>query len=129
MVLEHSGAQLFAARTQALHSGFATQDEDLAVVSAICRHLDGVPLVIERAEARAVALGLPQVLSRLDDRFGLLAEGRWTALPRHQTLGATLDGSYELPPDSERHLLRFLGVHAAGFTLDARSTSGSSPSA
>ncbi len=64
-------------------------------------------------------LGPELVLSRLDQRFGLLIGGRRTALPRHQTLRATLDWSYELLPDAERCLLRRLGIFTAGFTLEA----------
>ena len=85
----------------------------------ICRRLDGIPLAIEFAAARAAILGPDLVLSRLDERFGLLTGGRRTALPRHQTLRATLDWSYELLPEPERCLLRRLGIFPAGFTLEA----------
>jgi predicted ATPase len=81
--------------------------------------MDGIPLAIEFAAARVAMLGLELVLSRLDERFGLLTGGRGTALPRHQTLRATLDWSYELLPEPERCLLRRLGIFAAGFTLEA----------
>ena len=69
--------------------------------------------------ARAATLGLENVLSRLDERFKLLTVGRRTALPRHQTLRATLDWSYQFMPGNEQKLLRALGVFPAGFTLDA----------
>src|SRR5262249_11375885 len=85
----------------------------------ICRRLDGIPLAIEFAAARAATLGVHEVASRLDDRFDLLTGGRRTALPRHQTLRAALDVSYELLPDSEQRLLRRLAVFPAGFTLEA----------
>ena len=118
-VLGHSAVQLFLARTRALDSDFSPHVENLRTIAAICRRLDGIPLAIEFAAARAAMLGPELVLSRLDERFGLLTGGRRTALPRHQTLRATLDWSYELLPESERCLLRGLGVFPAGFTLEA----------
>jgi predicted ATPase len=118
-VLEHSAVQLFIARTRSLRADFLAHDEDLPAIAAICRHLDGIPLAIEFAAARAATLGIQQVAGRLDDRFALLTAGRRTALRRHQTLRATLDWSYELLPDSEQRLLRHLAVFPAGFTLEA----------
>jgi predicted ATPase len=87
--------------------------------AAICRRLDGIPLAIEFAAARAATLGIDQVLVRLDNRFALLTAGRRTALPRHQTLRATLDWSHDLLAESERVMLRRLSVFAGGFTLQA----------
>jgi predicted ATPase/DNA-binding winged helix-turn-helix (wHTH) protein len=118
-ILAHSAVQLFIARTTALRSDFLADEENLPAISAICRHLDGIPLAIELAAARAATLGPQQVALRLDDRLALLAGARRTALPRHQTLRATLDWSYELLPDWERCLLRHLAVFPAGFTLEA----------
>ena len=118
-VLGKSAVQLFIARTKALDSAFSPDGENLRAIAAICRRLDGIPLAIEFAAARAAMLGPELVLSRLDTRFALLTGGRRTALPRHQTLRATLDWSYERLPGSERCLLRRLGVFAAGFTLEA----------
>jgi non-specific serine/threonine protein kinase len=118
-VLGYSAVQLLVARTTALRSDFSPQEENLKAIVAICRSLDGIPLAIEFAAARAATLGLDQVASRLDDRFGLLTAGRRTALPRHQTLRATLDWSYELLTEVERCLLRRLAIFAAGFTLEA----------
>ena len=107
------------ARTRALDFGYSPGTQDLRAIGAICRHLDGIPLAIEFAAAYAATLGAKQVLARLDDRFGLLRAGRRTALPRHRTLRATLDWSYELLPVSERGLLTHLAVFAGGFTLEA----------
>jgi predicted ATPase/DNA-binding winged helix-turn-helix (wHTH) protein len=118
-VLGYSAVQLLVARTTALRSDFSPQEENLKAIVAICRSLDGIPLAIEFAAARAATLGLDQVASRLDDRFRLLTAGRRTALPRHQTLRATLDWSYELLTEVERCLLRRLAIFAAGFTLEA----------
>ncbi len=89
------------------------------MIASICRQLDGIPLAIEFAAARAATLGIQQVAGRLDDRFALLTGGRRTALPRHQTLRAALDWSYELLPETERRLLRLLAIFPAGFTLEA----------
>ncbi len=118
-VLEHSAVQLLLSRARATQSDFSTSRESIAAIAEICRHLDGIPLALEFAAARAAALGLPEVASRLDDRFGLLTGGRRTALPRQQTLRATLDWSYDLLPAPERALLRRLAVFPAGFTIAA----------
>jgi len=118
-VLEHSAVQLFMARTKALRPDFFARDQKVLGRAAICRHLDGIPLAIEFAAARAASLGVRQVADRLDDRFALLTVGRRTALPRHQTLRAALDWSYELLPEAERRLLRHLAIFPAGFTLEA----------
>lgn len=121
-ILDHSAVQLFVARAKALGSGSTPQQDDLAKIVAICKRLDGIPLAIEFAAARAATLGLTEVLSRLDDRFALLTDGRRTALPRHRTLRATLDWSYELLPPTEQQFLRAVAVFSAGFTFDAAAT-------
>jgi predicted ATPase/DNA-binding winged helix-turn-helix (wHTH) protein len=118
-VLEHSAVQLFIARTRSLRANFPAPDENLPTIAAICRRLDGIPLAIEFAAAHAATLGIRQVAGRLDDRFALLTGSRRTALPRHQTLRATLDWSFALLPEAERRLLRHLAVFPAGFTLEA----------
>jgi predicted ATPase/DNA-binding winged helix-turn-helix (wHTH) protein len=118
-VLGHSAVELFVHRTKALDAGFSPRAEDLASIAAICRRLDGIPLAIEFAAARAAVLGVPQVAAGLHDRFALLTAGRRTALSRHRTLRATLDWSHELLPDAERRLLRRLAVFSAGFTAEA----------
>ena len=114
----HSAVHLFLVRIQALRSDFLLRREDLPTVCAVCRHLDGIPLAIEFAAARAAILGVSEVAGRLDDRFKLLSTGRRTALPRHQTLRATLDWSYNLLGELERCLLRHVAVFPAGFTLE-----------
>ncbi len=118
-VLEHSAVRLFIARTRSLRADFQSQGDKLAVIAAICRRLDGIPLAIEFASARAATLGIQQVAGRLDDRFALLTGGRRTALPRHQTLRATLDWSFDLLSAAERRFLRHLAIFPAGFTLEA----------
>ncbi|MFX8098506.1 LuxR family transcriptional regulator, partial [Acinetobacter baumannii] len=91
-----------------LDAGNSASPENLPLIAAICRHLDGIPLAIEFAATRVAMLGLRQTADLLGDRFSLLTAGRRTALPRHQTLRAALDWSYELLPESERVLLRRL---------------------
>jgi len=117
---EMSAVRLFIARAITWHSGRHRHDE-IAAIAAICRRLDGIPLAIEFAAARAAMLGVAEVLSRLDDRFTLLTSGRRTALPKHRTLRATLDWSYELLSNPERQLLQRLAVFAAAFSLEAAS--------
>jgi predicted ATPase len=118
-ILDHSAVELFIARTTALDASRAPRAEDLAQVAAICRHLDGIPLAIEFAAVSAATLGIGSVAMGLSDRFALLTRGHRTALPRHRTLRAVLDWSYELLTEAERLLLRRLAIFPAGFTLDA----------
>lgn len=87
-------------------------------VSHICRRLDGIPLALELAAARVRILPPPEIAARLDDRFSLLTGSR-TALPRHQTLRAAIDWSYELLSGPERELFGRLSVFTGGFTLEA----------
>jgi len=119
--LRHGAVALFVTRLQAADLHYSPDRQTALAIAAICRQLDGIPLALELAAARASTLGLQQVASRLDDRFTLLAEGRRTALPRHQTLRALLDWSYELLPEWERAMLRHLSVFAGSFTLTAAS--------
>src|SRR5213075_3571954 len=98
---------------------FSPDGHVIAAIAAICRHLDGIPLAIELAAARTNALGVEELAARLDDCFQLLTGGRRTALPRHQTLRATLDWSYELLSEPERVILQRLSVFAGVFSLEA----------
>jgi predicted ATPase/DNA-binding winged helix-turn-helix (wHTH) protein len=118
-LLGHAAVQLFMARARALDPGFAPDAGVIATMAAVCRRLDGIPLAIELAAARAAGLGMEQLAVRLDDRFRLLVDGRRKALPRHRTLRATLDWSYDLLSDPERAVLRRLAVFVGGFTLEA----------
>jgi predicted ATPase len=118
-ILGHSAVELFIARTKALNSDFSPHAENLPSIAAICRHLDGIPLAIELAAARTSALGIEELAVRLNDRFNLLTSGRRTALPRHQTLRATLDWSFGLLGEPERVILRRLAIFAGPFNLDA----------
>jgi predicted ATPase/DNA-binding winged helix-turn-helix (wHTH) protein len=120
-VLRHGAVRLFVARARAADPHFSPDSRIAAAVAGICRRLDGIPLAIELAAARGGVLGIPEIAARLDDRFQLLTGGHRTALPRHQTLRATLDWSYELLPAPERVMLRRLAIFAGGFTLTAAS--------
>ncbi|WP_349630670.1 winged helix-turn-helix domain-containing protein [Bradyrhizobium sp. KB893862 SZCCT0404] len=115
----YAAMELFTTRARALGSSFVSDDENLDAVAAICRRLDGIPLAIEFAAARAAMLSPPKIAALLDDRFRFLTTGRRTALPRQQTLRATLDWSYDLLPETEARLLRQLGIFAGEFLLEA----------
>jgi predicted ATPase len=118
-ILEHSAAQLFIARAAEAGADLSSNSQHTSMIAAICRHLDGIPLAIEFAAARAATLGIEQVAVGLRDRFELLTNERRTALPRHRTLRATLDWSFELLTEAERELLRRLAIFAGPFSLAA----------
>jgi predicted ATPase/DNA-binding SARP family transcriptional activator len=111
--------QLFLDRAATASPRFRPTEEERGVIAAICTRLDGIPLAIGLAAAWAKILPIPEIDARLDDRFRLLTRGSRTALPRHQTLRASIDWSYDLLSESERVLLRRLSVFAGGWTLAA----------
>ncbi len=115
----HGAVRLFVARAQAADPQFELNERNAATVAMICRRLDGIPLAIELAAARSAALGIDGLAQRLDLRFHVLTGGRRTALPRHQTLRATLDWSHRLLAEPDRTVLRRLAVFAGSFTLEA----------
>lgn len=129
--LRFPAVQLFVERA-AEQSDFALTDQDTSAVSEICRKLDGIPLAIELAAARIGTLGLHGLLARLDDCMTLLSGGRRTAMPRHRTLRATIDWSYNLLTPAEQTLFKRLAVFAGGFNLAASAAvageAGSRPS-
>lgn len=125
-ILACSAVELFVRRAKALDIGFSLTKESLTAIGEICRQLDGLPLAIEFAAARASAIGAGGVLAGLRDRFGLLTSGRRTAMPHHRTLRATLDWSYQLLSAREQHLLRQLAVFPASFALEAAEAVGGS---
>ena len=114
-----SAAQLFAERAQAVSDFTITEHENAQVVAAICARLDGLPLAIELAAARAGALSPQEILARLDQRFSLLNAGPRDAPDRHRTLHAALDWSYELLEPVEQTLFARLGLFRGGCTLAA----------
>ncbi len=111
--------QLFAEHAAMHRQGFAFDDANAAAVAAVCIRLDGIPLAIELAAARLGSLSVSEVGTRLDQRFRLLTGGSRTALPRHQTLRALIDWSYDLLTPAEQIELDRLSVFAGGWTLDA----------
>ena len=123
-VSRYGAIRLFDVRARAAEPGYVADRRRAATVAAICRRLDGIPLAIELAAARVPAFGVDGIAARLGDRFHLLTGGRRTALPRQQTLRATLDWSYELLSEPERIILRRLAVFAGGFSLEGPPPSG-----
>ena len=117
--LRFSSINLFVARARMAEAGFSLDAMNTQAVVEICRRLDGVPLAIELAAARAATLGVEELASRIDDRFGLLTGGHRTAPGRHRTLSASLDWSYDLLSEPERAVLRRIALFAADFTLPA----------
>src|SRR5215469_1338267 len=113
--------QLFVERAAESLEGFELSDSDAPIVAEICRKLEGIALAIELAASRIDAFGVRELSTLLEDRFQLLKQGRRTALPRHRTLAAALDWSYEILPEYERTILRRLGVFAGPFTLESAS--------
>jgi predicted ATPase/DNA-binding SARP family transcriptional activator len=111
--------RLFADRAAAVRPGFEVDEANAGLVVRICATLDGLPLAIELAAARLRSLPLKEVAARLDDRFRLLSRGDRTAAPRHQTLRAVVEWSWDLLEEAERELARRLTVFAGGATLDA----------
>ena len=110
---------LFADRARRAEAGFVLDGESGPVVALLVARLDGMPLAIELAAARAEALGVAQLLDRLDDRFGLLAAGDRLAAARQRSLAATVEWSYRLLDEDERRVFRAVSVFPAGFTLEA----------
>ena len=110
---------LFVARARSLNRTFELDDVNAALVAAVCRRLDGIPLAIELAAARLSTMSLADLHGRLDQRFRLLTGGSRNALPRQQTLGATVAWSYDLLSEPEREVLRRLSVFVNGFDLAA----------
>jgi predicted ATPase/DNA-binding winged helix-turn-helix (wHTH) protein len=117
--LAFPAAQLFSDRVTATSDRFVLGDGDAPVVARICRKLDGIALAIELAAGRVNAHGIEGVDALLDSRLSLLWQGRRTAPPRHHTLNAALDWSYELLTKVERTILRRLAVFAGSFSLEA----------
>ena len=111
--------QLFAERAVMYRQGFALDAANAAAVAAVCVQLDGIPLALELAAARLGSMSVPEISSRLDQRFRLLTGGSRTALPRHQTLRALIDWSYDLLNPEEQIVLDRLSVFAGGWTLEA----------
>ncbi|ABE33609.1 NB-ARC domain protein [Paraburkholderia xenovorans LB400] len=118
-ILACSAVNLFLLRANSLQETVATGSAELRLVGEICRRLDGMPLAIELAAARVVALGVEGVYRRLDDRMAILAGGYRTALPRHQTLRATFDWSFALLDPVTRAVFRRLALFSGTFCFES----------
>jgi predicted ATPase/DNA-binding winged helix-turn-helix (wHTH) protein len=117
-VLRYPAAQLFVQRVAARAGGFALTDEEAPFVAEMCRKLDGLPLAIELAAGQVAALGIKNTVARLVSRPELLKLSHRTAVPRHRTLKATLDWSYDLLSDAERIVFRRIAPFVGHFTLE-----------
>ncbi|MEU6038010.1 BTAD domain-containing putative transcriptional regulator [Actinomadura sp. NPDC047616] len=114
--LRYPAVRLFTDRAAAVRPGFTVDDATLPAVLRICAALDGLPLAIELAAARLRSLPVAEVAARLDDRFRLLSRGSRAAAPRHQTLRAVVEWSWDLLDEEERRLARRVTVFAGGFS-------------
>ncbi|MFI1563173.1 BTAD domain-containing putative transcriptional regulator, partial [Streptomyces sp. NPDC020490] len=111
--------RLLRDRAGAVRRDLSADARTLATMARVCRALDGIPLAIELAAARLRTMSVDQLAARLDDRFRLLTGGSRTALPRHRTLRAAIDWSWELLTHAERAVLRRLSVFSGGASLEA----------
>jgi predicted ATPase/DNA-binding CsgD family transcriptional regulator len=118
-VASSEAVRLFADRASRVDPHFRIGPESAAAVARLVTRLDGMPLAIELAAARVEALGLAQLLDRLDDRFALLASSDRRASARHRSLAATVDWSYQLLTEQEQRVFRQLSVIPGPFTLAA----------
>jgi len=118
-IARSDAVQLFVERARQLRPRFDLQDQRARAVAEICVRLDGIPLALELAAARTAVLPVEQIVRLLDQRFRLLASGSRSELPRHQTLRALLDWSYDLLDEPEKLLFARLSVFAGGWTLAA----------
>ncbi|MBE1606395.1 BTAD domain-containing putative transcriptional regulator [Actinopolymorpha pittospori] len=117
--LDYPAVRLFVDRAAAALPDFALTSDNVDFVVEICRRLDGMPLAIELAAAKVRSLSVAQLAARLDDRFRLLTGRNRTALPRHQTLRAVIEWSWDLLTEPERILARRISVFPGGITLHA----------
>ena len=116
----YDAVNLFVERVRAISNNFTITSENAFTILEICRRLDGLPLALELASARVNVLTVQEIAARLDDRFSFLTSGQRAGLePRHHTLRATIDWSYDLLTAEERTFLRRLAVFTTGCTLDS----------
>ncbi len=118
-LIEYDAIRLFVERAADGLPGFTLTSQNAPGVVQLCQRLDGIPLALELAAARVRHLSVEQILTRLERDLHLLRGGSRTALPRQQTLWATIDWSHRLLEEQERILFRRLAVFAGGFTLEA----------
>lgn len=121
MALRFGAVALFADRALMANKSFHFGDDNVVAVVDVCRRLDGIPFAIELAAARVKVLSITDLSKALHERFRVLTGGDRTALPRHKTMRALIDWSYDLLADNEKALLRRLAIFAGGWTLEAAS--------
>ncbi len=118
-LLAYGATRLFVDRAHAVLPSFRVDEETGSAIREICQRLDGIPLAIELAAAQVMVLSVLQIAAGLSDRFRLLTRGSRTALPRQQTLRASIDWSYDLLSGPEKVLFRRLAVFVGGWSLEA----------
>jgi non-specific serine/threonine protein kinase len=128
-LMELASVQLFADRAQALRPDFEVTDANAGTVAQLCRHLEGIPLALELAAARAQVMTPAEMLEGLARRFDLLVTGKSDVEYRHRTLRAAMDWSYQLLPEGLRRLFASLSVFRDGWTAKAAETVCEEPSA
>ncbi|HWH88511.1 MAG TPA: winged helix-turn-helix domain-containing protein [Pseudomonas sp.] len=117
--MSYPAVQLFVSRVRARQHGISLREQDLPGVREICRQLDGLPLAIELAAAQIDALGLIGLQAQVEKGLQLLGQGRRTAVPRHQSMAAAIDWSFDHLTEMEQRVLLRLSVFSTGFTLEA----------
>jgi predicted ATPase/DNA-binding SARP family transcriptional activator len=118
-IIQSEAVCLFIERTTDILPGYQPSEIELSTIAQICLNLGGIPLAIELAAARMSLLSVHEIAARLDQRFNLLTDGRRTALPRHQTLRAAIEWSYDLLSPAEQTLFRNLSIFSGSFNLEA----------
>ncbi len=118
-LIKYEAVDLFTRRARAVLPDFELNEANASTVAGICRHLDGIPLALELAAAHLRVMDVEQIAGQLENRFRLLRGGDRTALPRLQTMHASIDWSYQLLLEAEKILLRRLSVFAGGWSLAA----------
>jgi predicted ATPase len=126
-LMTFGAAQLFVDRALTADNRFTLNDENASWVSEICRRLDGIPLAIELAAARVKILTPQQLAQKLDERFRVLTGGDRTALPRHQTMRALIDWSYDLLAEREQEIFGKVSIFVNGFTTEQAEALCASP--
>lgn len=118
-VLAGEAAQLFVERARLHRPDFEVTPKNAARLAAVCRRVDGIALALELAASRLRAMSIEDLDKHLHDRFGILAGGHRTAMPRHRTLRALIDWSYDLLSSAEKTVLRRVAVFAGGWTVES----------
>jgi predicted ATPase/DNA-binding winged helix-turn-helix (wHTH) protein len=124
-LVSYPAARLFVDRVSMAVEGFELKHDDAAAVAEISRRLDGIPLAIELAAGSVLAFGIDGMKKRLNEGLPLVGRGRRTAPPRHQTLDAMLDWSYDLLTEAERKVLQRLSTLVSRFSMEAAQAIGS----